>query len=74
MTQNEDTNSQIILHLENKGRFEGDFRSLQPRKLILWNVVSFFWELTSPSSKKALLKNIDKDERMFHKYSKGYVR
>ena len=68
MTQNEDTNPEIILHLENKGRFEGDFRSLQPRKLILWNVVSFFWELTSPSSKKALLKNIDKDERMFHKY------
>ena len=68
MTQNEDTNPEIILHLANKGRFEGDFRSLQPRKLILWNVVSFFLELTSPSSKKALLKNIDKDERMFHKY------
>ena len=68
MTQNEDTNPEIILHLANKGRFEGDFRSLQPRKLILWNVVSFFWELTSQSSKKALLKNIDKDERMFHKY------
>ena len=42
MTQNEDTNPEIMLHLENKGRFEGDFRSLQPRKLILWNVVSFF--------------------------------
>ena len=42
MTQNEETNPQIILHLANKGRFEGDFRSLQPRKLILWNVVSFF--------------------------------
>ena len=42
MMQNEETNPQIILHLANKGRFEGDFRSSQPRKLILWNVVSFF--------------------------------
>ena len=42
MMQNEETNPQIILYLANKGRFEGDFRSSQPRKLILWNVVSFF--------------------------------
>ena len=42
MMQNEETNPHIILHLANKGRFEGDFRSSQPRKLILWNVVSFF--------------------------------
>ena len=42
MMQNEETNPQIILHLANKRRFEGDFGSLQPRKLILWNVVSFF--------------------------------
>ena len=42
MMQNEETNPQIILYLANKGRFEGDFRSSQPRKLIVWNVVSFF--------------------------------
>ena len=51
MMQNEDTNPEIILRLANKGRFEG-FSQFTTKKVNIMESCVFFWELTSPSSKK----------------------